>query len=84
MMSVDKTYRCNLCHDHLILQNGTSSSAMGIMWKSFNPTGWSLVNARETENHLCPKCIASIQSMTKICGQGFECDGGISCGSDHK
>jgi hypothetical protein len=83
-MAVQRTYKCDLCRDPLQLDElAEAHRAIGIYWKDW-PRGWILKPAREVERHLCPTCIASIQAMPKMCGQGYECSGGPGCGSDHK
>lgn len=84
-MAIERTYRCDLCRDPVqIDEMAESRRAIGIYWKSHRPNGWILKPARETERHLCPACISSIQAMPAICGHGYECTGGPDCGSDHK
>ena len=84
-MAIEKKYSCNLCRDPLYTEPGTPllQRPIGIWWQSW-PKGWQEKPWRETESHLCANCIASIQAMQKRCGQGFECSGGLQCGSDHK
>jgi hypothetical protein len=80
-MAVDRTYRCDLCRDPLVMNDYAENRAIGIYWKGFS---WEPRPAREVEHHLCPRCISSIQAFPAICGQGFKCTGGPTCGSDHK
>jgi len=83
-VAVEKTYRCDLCRDPLRPDmDAEGRRAIGIYWKGW-PRGWIVKPARESERHLCPACISSIQAMPKICGHGYECAGGPQCGSDHK
>lgn len=81
---IDKTYRCNLCRDMLPPKDhGFGIKGIGIWWGE-NPGRWMERPYREVENHLCFRCVVSIQSLKKICNEGFECSGGIKCQSDHK
>jgi len=83
-MAVDKTYRCDLCGDTLSLDHASGGRrAIGIYWNVW-PKGWLVKPAREVERHLCVHCMSSIQAMPAVCGQGFDCNGGPKCGSDHK
>ena len=77
-MTVTRTYSCNLCR-----ATKDREALVGLHWSSF-PRGWTEKPAHETENHICLLCITDIQSMKQRCGQGYECDGGPNCGSDHK
>jgi hypothetical protein len=81
-MAVERTYKCDLCGDRLNLSD-TPPSAFGIWWQSW-PKVLIMKPAREVEHHLCLSCVSSIQAMPAVCGQGFECNGGPQCGSDHK
>jgi hypothetical protein len=85
-MAVDRTYRCDLCRDVLSLEHMSSGRrAVGIYWQDWpKPSGWLVKPAREVERHLCVRCVSSIQAMPAVCGQGFDCNGGPGCGSDHK
>lgn len=83
-MAVTHSYRCDLCHDPLQIDEWAERNrAIGIYWQSW-PRGWLMKPAHEVRRHLCPACISSIQAMPPICGQGYECKGGPRCGSDHK
>lgn len=77
-MTITRTYSCNLCRD-----TKDPSALVGLYWKDF-PKGWEQKPARETENHICTTCLSSLQAFAPRCGQGFECEGGPRCGSDHK
>lgn len=84
-MGIEKKYFCNLCRDLLYTDSTAALNRRPIgIWHSSVQRGWVKTSWRETENHLCVNCIASIQAMPKLCGQGFECNGGLQCGSDHK
>lgn len=84
-MAVERSYRCDLCRDAVQLDEmAESRRAIGLWWQDWPAKGWLMKPARETEKHLCPACVASIQAMPKICGHGYECEGGPGCGSDHK
>lgn len=73
---IDKTYRCNLCHDMYPVHKLIGLHSDGRFYKEIEPM--------RTENHLCYRCVCSIQQFTERCGQGLECAGGPNCGSDHK
>ncbi|MNO23668.1 hypothetical protein D3C76_134730 [compost metagenome] len=75
---IDRTYRCNLCREQHELRD-----MIGLHWSSW-PKGWAEKPPRETENHLCMKCLSTLQALPPRCGGGFECTGGPNCGSDHK
>lgn len=77
-MSIQRVYRCNLCRDTKELRD-----LAGLHWTDW-PKGWQERPPCDTENHICKSCLSSLQSMKQRCGQGFECDGGPKCGSDHK
>ncbi|MDQ0082871.1 hypothetical protein J2W35_003230 [Variovorax boronicumulans] len=76
---IDRTYRCNLCRDKHERQD-----TVGLHWQDWPAKGWIEKPSQETENHLCMRCLSSIQALAPRCGQGFECNGGPTCGSDHK
>ena len=84
-MAVDRTYRCNLCNDvlHTHPGDGASRRPIGLHWQSW-PKGWIEKPWRETENHICARCLSSLQALPPRCGAGYECNGGPNCGSDHK
>lgn len=77
-MAVTRTFSCNLCRDKTEI-----NSLVGLHWQSW-PEGWKEDSALTTENHICVKCLSSLQAMEKRCGQGYKCGGGPRCGSDHK
>lgn len=77
-MSIDRTYRCNLCRD-----TKGADDLIGLWWKTW-PKFWEERPAHDAENHVCMTCVSSIQALPRRCGQGFECDQGPKCGSDHK
>lgn len=84
-MAVERNYKCDLCRDPVQLDAmAESRRAIGIHWSAWPAKGWLIKPAREVERHLCPACVASIQAMPRICGHGYECNGGPQCGSDHK
>ncbi len=78
-MSIDRIYRCNLCRD-----KHDRGEMVGLHWQDWPGKGWVERPSHETENHLCMKCLSSLQALPQRCGQGFECNGGAKCGSDHK
>lgn len=78
-MTVVRTYRCDLCGD-----THPHEQLVGLHWETWPAKGWIRKPAREVEHHLCPTCTTSIQALAPRCGQGFDCDGGPNCGSDHK
>jgi len=80
---IEKQYKCDLCRVPLSAEFDESATAFGIGFGG-NPPGWVLRDANEVGHHLCSNCIASIQAMKKICRHGYQCGGGLSCGSDHK
>ena len=83
-MAVNKTYKCDLCGDALTTDPGAESrKAIGLHFTPW-PRGWLVKRAGECAHHICPPCVASIQAMPQMCGQGYECNGGPNCGSDHK
>jgi hypothetical protein len=82
-VAVKREYRCNLCgeadRDGIL---GDPANLIGLHW-----SGAVIVERpwRETERHICPKCLSSLQSFTPVCGDGFQgCKGGPRCQSDHK
>lgn len=80
-MAIERNYKCNLCGDR-----GSAFDfprLIGLHFKSW-PKGWEEKPAHQCENHICASCLSSLQGFTPRCGQGHECDGGPSCGSDHK
>ena len=87
-MAVERTIRCDLCRDQL--ETGVcvepSRRPVGIHWQSWpaGATGWIEKPWRETDRHICAICLSSLQAMPQRCGQGFQCDGGPRCPSDHK
>lgn len=84
-MAVERTYRCNLCRDSLSSDPFATPSArpIGLYWQSW-PQGWVEKPPYETENHICVRCLSSLQALPARCGEGYECDGGPRCNSDHK
>lgn len=78
---IDKTFRCDLCKDARPVFGSGSSMLVGIYW---NGDGWVEKPRHEVEHHICCKCLSSLQRFEQRCGQGFECNGGPTCGSDHK
>lgn len=80
-MAIDRTCRCDLCRDTYRLDEG---KLIGLHWSDWPAKGWTEKPAREVERHICCACLTSLQAFTPRCGQGFECDGGPKCGSDHK
>ena len=81
-MTIERKYSCNLCREQIPHDPASKFRGVGIYWISAQ--GWVEKSWRDTENHLCHKCISSIQAIRKVCGQGFQCDGGMNCQSDHK
>jgi len=79
-MSIQKNYICNLCKDKYLPEE-----LIGLYSKA-NIQGhiWVEKPARDVENHLCFKCLASIQALEQRCIAGFSCNGGVNCQSDHK
>ncbi len=77
-MSIFRAYFCNLCRDKKEL-----GDLIGLHWAAF-PAGWEEKAPQHTENHICKSCLSTLQAMKQLCGQGFECDGGPKCSSDHK
>lgn len=76
---IERTYRCNLCREKCEPQE-----LVGLHWNSF-PKGWTENQSPiAVENHICKACLSSLQALEQRCGQGFKCDGGPNCGSDHK
>lgn len=71
-MSVCKKYYCDICKEECERQ------LLGIKIEEGVFCGQSL-----TENHLCFRCISTIQDMESICAGGFRCNGGPNCTSDH-
>ena len=84
-MAVERKYRCNLCREELRTEPGgdPAKKPIGLHWNSW-PKGWTEKPWRETENHICIACLSSLQVLTQRCGDGYECDGGPQCSSDHK
>ena len=83
MGAVERTYRCDLCRDTLHTASGAGERlAIGLHFNSW-PKGWIMKRAVETERHLCPVCVSSIQAMQPTCGKGFPCDGGPACNRTH-
>lgn len=80
-MAVRRTYRCDLCGDGLSLDGQYGKQGFGLYWTG---RAWEERPAAQVERHLCAPCISSIQALPPRCGQGYECDGGPTCGSDHK
>lgn len=82
---IQQEYKCDLCRDPLDVGfDAGSRRAFGIHWSDHPNKGWTLADPRKVERHLCIRCISSIQAMPAICSQGFECNGGQRCTSDHK
>lgn len=81
-MAVERRYLCNLCRDQIPQDHINGFKGVGLHWTG--QEGWIQKSWRDTENHLCLKCISSIQATPKICGQGYQCDGGMNCQGDHK
>lgn len=77
-MSVKRTFHCNLCRDQ-----HEPNNLVGLHWSSW-PKGWEEKSPLETENHICMTCISTVQALPSRCGQGYQCEGGPKCGSDHK
>lgn len=73
---IERTYLCDLCRDKRPVDKLVGLSWVGVGWKEVSP--------RETERHLCFKCLSSIQGIPTRCGAGFRCEGGPQCTSDHK
>lgn len=78
-MAIDRTYRCNLCRN---TPRDPLNDLVGLYYSW--PKGWTETPAPEAENHICMPCLSSLQALPARCGQGFECGGGPTCGSDHK
>lgn len=81
-MAVDRTFKCDLCRDVHMLSMIGPQKLIGLHWTD-NRTVVE-ANPRQVEHHLCVRCLASIHAIQLRCGQGYECDGGPKCGSDHK
>jgi hypothetical protein len=82
-VTIDRRYSCNLCRD-AIDPNG-NVNGIGIYWTTWaRGQGWIKKDLRDTENHLCFRCLSSIQAIVLHCAHGVEgCKGGPSCSSDH-
>lgn len=80
-MAVRREYSCNVCKESIKNDPFSGFGGIGLYWMS---GGWTKKNWAEVENHICIKCLSSIQQIPKMCGQGFECTGGVKCSSDHK
>lgn len=78
-MTTVRTYRCDLCGD-----SHKPEDLTGLHFETFPARGWIAKPARQVEHHICTPCLSSLQALPRKCGQGFECDGGPNCGSDHK
>jgi len=77
-MAVERIYRCNLCRE---LRRLDENDLVGLYWSDRK---WTEKPAKEVENHICMRCLSSLQALPARCGQGYECTGGPRCGSDHK
>jgi hypothetical protein len=80
-MTVKRDYFCNMCRESIKHDPYEGFRGFGLWW-AFDK--WELKIYHEAENHLCRRCMTSIQSLPKRCIAGFECNGGLKCGSDHK
>lgn len=78
------TFTCNLCQTKLNLNSySISDRSFGFVYEKYK--GWIEKSPKEAEIHLCVRCLSSIQTTRKVCGQGFrDCPGGVLCSSDHK
>jgi hypothetical protein len=75
-MTVERKYRCNLCRDSINVE------LIGLYWKNSMLVE---VPFKESENHLCLRCLSHIQAFEPVCGGGMRgCNGGPECMSDHK
>jgi hypothetical protein len=57
-MTVDRSYRCDLCHD---MHQPDDGKLIGIYW---NPGNALVIKpVREVEHHLCRRCVDSVASI---------------------
>lgn len=81
-MAITRTYCCNLCRDHLRVEDG-DVKGIGLYWGPDSELRER--PARSVEHHVCYRCLSSLQGFVACCGAGFRnCTGGPRCGSDHK
>lgn len=82
-MAILREYSCDLCDDRW--HAGTGIKLIGLRWGSMDSRSLEAVdNWRDSEHHICHRCLSALQSFEKVCGDGFECSGGPRCPSDHK
>lgn len=78
-MSIDKTYRCDLCRD---IHDPDDGLLIGIHWDGKQ---WHETTCRDHDRHICAACVSSFQALETRCGDGVRgCRGGPRCSSDHK
>ena len=58
-MTIDRTYRCDLCHDM-----HEPGKLRGLFWRT-TASGSELVEkpSREVEHHVCPKCLTGLRNF---------------------
>lgn len=75
------TYYCDVCTNpidspHRVYYHGAAITARGVERRFTDDT--------VAKVHLCYRCLSMIQWATRVCGSGYECEGGPRCASDHK
>lgn len=59
-MSIDRTYKCNLCHK--TSKEPLGNSLVGLYWTAYR--GWIKKPATEAANHICTECLSSLQKIS--------------------
>lgn len=57
-MTVERTYRCNLCH-----AMHEPDRIFGVYWEGTNLRNPVQRPARAVEHHICPDCVAGVRSF---------------------
>ena len=89
-MAKSSKYYCNLCNREIYNTDRIERfEGVGLDKSPAFMGGWVMEEGSkeckmQATAHLCYPCLSSIQKMTKYCGEGFKCNGGPNCGSDHK
>lgn len=61
-MTIDKTFRCDLCKASCPPET-LDSFLVGIYWVDHPIHGWTQKPAKEVEHHICKTCLISLQAI---------------------
>ena len=60
-MVIERTYKCNMCNK--VSTKSRGKDLIGLYWMDYPSSGWIEKPSHEVENHICMKCIISLQKV---------------------